>query len=67
LSPRELEVLRHLVAGLSRDEIAGRMFVSPHTVRTHVQHLLRRAEVHSTVALVARAREAGVGPLLQST
>ena len=69
LSPRELEVLRHLVAGLSRDEIAGRMFVSTHTVRTHVQHLLKRADVHSAVALVARAREAGVGvdSLPQST
>ena len=67
LSPRELQVLRHLVAGLSRDEIAGRMFVSPHTVRTHVQHLLKRADVHSTVALVARAREAGVTAVPQST
>jgi DNA-binding NarL/FixJ family response regulator len=67
LSTRELQVLRHLVAGLSRDEIAKRMFLSPHTVRTHVQHLLRRADVHSTVALVARARAAGVTALPQST
>jgi two-component system nitrate/nitrite response regulator NarL len=67
LSPRELQVLRHLVAGLSRDEIAGRMFLSPHTVRTHVQHLLKRADVHSTVALVARAREAGLTALPKST
>jgi DNA-binding NarL/FixJ family response regulator len=65
LSPRELQVLRHLVAGVSRDEIAGRMFISTHTVRTHIQHLLRRADVHSTVALVARAREAGVTALPQ--
>lgn len=60
LSPRELEVLRCLVSGLTRAEVARRLFISPNTVRTHVQHLLQRAEVHSTVALVAAARGAGV-------
>jgi len=61
LTRRELEVLGLLVAGVSRDDIAAQLFVSPHTVRTHVQHLHERAGVHSTVALVARAREAGLG------
>ncbi len=60
LTPRELDVLRLLVAGLRRDEIAARLFVSPHTVRTHVQHLHQRAGVHSNVALAARARDAGL-------
>lgn len=60
LSPRELDVLRLLVAGVPREEIARRLVISPHTVRTHVQHLHQRAEVSSTVALVARAREAGL-------
>jgi DNA-binding NarL/FixJ family response regulator len=60
LTPRELEVLQCLVDGMPRDEIADRLFLSPHTVRTHVQNLLKRAGVHSAVALVARAREAGL-------
>ncbi|MGZ4429064.1 MAG: response regulator [Nocardioidaceae bacterium] len=60
LSPRELEVLQLLVAGLSRAEVAERLVVSPNTVRTHVQNLLKAADVHSTLALVAVAREAGV-------
>lgn len=60
LTPRELDVLRLLVSGLRRDQVAARLYVSPNTVRTHVQHLLQRAGVHSTVALVARAREAGL-------
>lgn len=60
LSPRQLEVLRCLVAGLDRAEIAQRLYISPNTVRTHAQHLLRVADAHSTLALVARAREAGV-------
>jgi two-component system nitrate/nitrite response regulator NarL len=60
LSPRELEVLRCLVAGMTRAEVARRLYISPNTVRTHVQHLLGHAQVHSTVALVAAARSAGV-------
>lgn len=59
ITPRERDVLDGLMAGLSRSEIATRLFVSPNTVRTHVRHLLERADVHSSVALVARAREAG--------
>jgi DNA-binding NarL/FixJ family response regulator len=60
LSERQLEVLRCMVAGLDRAEIAQRLYISPNTVRTHAQHLLRVADVHSTLALVARARELGV-------
>lgn len=60
LSRRERDVLRLLVAGLNRDQIAEQLVISPHTVRTHIQRLHQRAEVHSTVALVARAREAGI-------
>jgi DNA-binding NarL/FixJ family response regulator len=60
LSPREYEVLRCLVAGLNKKEIAARLFLSVNTVRTHVQHLLHHADEHSTIALVAAARELGV-------
>jgi DNA-binding NarL/FixJ family response regulator len=60
LSERQLEVLRCMVAGLDRAEIAQRLYISANTVRTHAQHLLRVADVHSTLALVARARELGV-------
>jgi two-component system nitrate/nitrite response regulator NarL len=60
LSARETDVLRCLVAGMTRAEAAARLFVSTNTIRTHVQNLLKRAEVHSTGALVAKARELGV-------
>lgn len=60
LSPREYEVLRCLVAGMSKKEIANRLFVSINTVRTHVQHLLHAAEEHTTLALVAAARKLNV-------
>ncbi len=60
LSAREREVLHCLVGGMTRQEVAEHLFISPNTVRTHVQSLLRRAEVHSTLALIAAARELGV-------
>ncbi|MBO0846362.1 MAG: response regulator transcription factor [Nocardioides sp.] len=60
LSSRQLDILRLLAAAVPRDQIAKRLYISPNTVRTHVQHLHKRAGVHSTVALVARAREAGL-------
>jgi DNA-binding NarL/FixJ family response regulator len=60
LSERQLQVLRCLVAGLTRAETAHRLYISPNTVRTHVQNLLQATGEHSTMALVARARAAGV-------
>jgi DNA-binding NarL/FixJ family response regulator len=60
LSPRESEVLSCLVAGMSRAEVADRLYVSVNTVRTHVQNLLRAADQHSTLSLVALARDLGV-------
>ncbi len=62
LTPRELEVLRCLVAGLGRKSVAERLFLSPHTVRTHTQNVLGKLGVHSTLAAVAVARRAGVEP-----
>jgi DNA-binding NarL/FixJ family response regulator len=44
---------------MSRSQIADRLLLSPHTVRTHVQEVLRKAGVHSTLAAIAKAREAG--------
>ncbi|WP_031086515.1 LuxR C-terminal-related transcriptional regulator [Streptomyces sp. NRRL WC-3549] len=62
LTPREHEVLRCMVAGLGRKAVAERLFLSPHTVRTHMQNVLGKLGVHSTLAAVALARRAGVGP-----
>lgn len=59
LTRRQLQVLECLAAGMSRQEIAQHLVVSPHTVRTHVQEILRKAGVHSTLAALALAREAG--------
>jgi DNA-binding NarL/FixJ family response regulator len=47
LSARELEVLLLLDEHLSTDEIARRLFISEHTVRSHVKSLLRKLRVSS--------------------
>ena len=60
LTPREREVLECLVGAMSTREIAEHLFISGHTVRTHIQHLLRHAGMHSTAELVADARARGV-------
>jgi DNA-binding NarL/FixJ family response regulator len=62
LTPRELEVLRCMLAGLGRKAVAERLYLSPHTVRTHMQNVLSKLGVHSTLAAVALARRAGVPP-----
>ena len=59
LTPRQLEVLQCLADGMSRAQIAGHLLLSPHTVRTHVQEVLRKAGVNSTLAALAKAREVG--------
>jgi two-component system nitrate/nitrite response regulator NarL len=47
LSARELEVLLLLDDHLGTDEIAKRLFISEHTVRSHVKSLLRKLQVSS--------------------
>ncbi len=60
LTGRELEVLGHLAALLSTDEIAEAMFVSKNTVRTHIRHILRKLGVQRRNLAVRRARALGL-------
>lgn len=57
LSQQELRVLRLLAAGLSNTEIAGELFVSRNTVKTQVQSIYRKLDVHDRheARLAARA------------
>jgi DNA-binding NarL/FixJ family response regulator len=57
LSSREVEVLEHLVDGLTLKEIAARLHLSPHTVNTHVRNIYAKLEVHSRSGAVARAMQ----------
>jgi DNA-binding NarL/FixJ family response regulator len=62
LTPREREVLGYLAEGIGRWEVAERMQLSAAAVRSHVQNLLRKLGVHSTLEAVAVARQAQLGP-----
>ena len=55
LSRREREILRLLELGLSNQEIARRLVVSPNTVKTHLRNLYRKLEVHSREQAVHKA------------
>src|SRR5438309_3153979 len=60
LSAREVEVLLLLDEHLGTDQIAKRLFISEHTVRSHVKSLLRKLDVSSRrEALEALARARG--------
>jgi DNA-binding NarL/FixJ family response regulator len=60
LTARERDVLAAMVAGQSREEIADQLEISSNTVRTHMQNILGKLGVHSSLAAVAVARRAGL-------
>jgi len=60
LTPRELEVLTHLAAGRTNDEIAERLVVTTRTVRAHVERLMDKLGVGSRSGAVARAIREGL-------
>jgi DNA-binding CsgD family transcriptional regulator len=60
LTGRELEILRHLVAGRSYREIATALFISEKTVSAHVSNLLRKTGTRNRHEAAALARRHGV-------
>jgi DNA-binding CsgD family transcriptional regulator len=57
ITKSELAVAQLVADGLTNREIAERLFVSPHTVNTHLRHLFAKLEVNSRVDLTRLATE----------
>lgn len=60
LTSREREVLHWVAEGLSNQEMATRLCVSPNTVRTHLQSASSKLGVNGRTRLAARARTLGI-------
>lgn len=60
LSARELEILTYIAKGLNNQQISEQLFISPLTVKTHRNNLLRKLGLNNTAALVRFASQAGL-------
>ena len=60
LTDREREILAVVATGLTNDEIADRLSLSPHTVKTHVNRAMAKLGAHDRAQLVVIAYESGL-------
>jgi DNA-binding NarL/FixJ family response regulator len=57
MTTSELAVAQLVANGLTNREIADRLFVSPHTVNTHLRHVFSKLQINSRVDLTRLATE----------
>ena len=55
LSAREIDVLEQLSKGLSYSVIAGNLFLSPSTVRKHIENIYKKLQVHNKLEAIQKA------------
>jgi DNA-binding NarL/FixJ family response regulator len=63
LTAREMDVLGHLGAGASNQEIARRLVISEHTVKVHVRHILAKLKLKNRAQAAGLARRYGFAKL----
>lgn len=60
ISNREFEILQLIAFENTINEIATKLFISPHTVITHRKNLMEKLEVKNTAGMIRRAFEEGL-------
>ncbi|RIV25354.1 DNA-binding response regulator [Fibrisoma montanum] len=60
LSPREVEIIRHIKAGLSTPQIADKVHLSPYTIETHRKNIYAKLGISTVAELVRFALEVGL-------
>ncbi|MDQ6693970.1 MAG: response regulator transcription factor [Chloroflexota bacterium] len=60
LSAREIQILEQLARGCSNDDISEVFVLSPNTVRTHIQNVLKKMGVHSKLQATTMALQLGI-------
>lgn len=60
LTQREREVMELVAAGLTNDEIAARLVLSPATAKTHVSRIMSKLDARDRSQLVVMAYESGM-------
>ncbi len=60
LSKREIEILEHLAKGDTYQQIADKLFISPKTVRKHIENIYGKLQVHNKVEAIDVAKRSGI-------
>lgn len=60
LSHREKEIIRSIETGLSYKEIADKLFISPHTVHTHIKNIYEKLQAKDRHEAISKARRKGI-------
>ena len=59
MTPREREVINLIAEGLSNKEIAGRLHIATHTVKSHVRNIMEKLTLHTRLQIAAFAHKEG--------
>lgn len=57
LTNREMDILEHLSKGLTYNSIADNLFISPSTVRKHIENIYKKLHVHNKIEAVSKAKK----------
>jgi DNA-binding NarL/FixJ family response regulator len=60
LTAREIDILHSINSGASNSAIAGQLFISVSTVKTHISSILRKLDAANRVQALAKARDRGL-------